>query len=165
VARTLADTMDEIGVCWPRQMYFHPGSLPGGVYAYLKTRFALRYSRAQLVGTHWTVWEAHPDLVASFREDGFTLTTYGGSEEVLESSGVFEAIDVVNVETPGDRELKGDNHRPDGVRYQPNPATYRRLVGGTVLAGLSLVGVIAIPVAALRRRRRLRVGSLDGKGP
>ncbi len=154
VARTLADAMDELGVCLPRQLYFHPGSLPGGEYLALKTRASLRYTRAPIVGTHWKVWESHPELVAPLREDGFVLTAYGRSIAAVEASPLREVIDIVNVDVPGD-ELAGPGPEAE-VSYRPRVGAYRLLVAATVCLGLCLLGTLSLAVVVLSGSRRGR---------
>ena len=64
-------------------LYLYPNTAPLGEYFWLKTRLPYWWSSADSLELHYLIAEAHPDIVDSYRNDGFCITVYGATLPIL----------------------------------------------------------------------------------
>ena len=64
-------------------VYIHPDTTPLGVYIWLKSKHIVSYGSPDTISTYYRVWEAYPELVKQYKNDGYCISTYGDFEEPL----------------------------------------------------------------------------------
>jgi glycerophosphoryl diester phosphodiesterase len=113
-------------------IWFHPGSLPLGVYFWLKTRWVLNLGDADYVSTHYKVWDYYPELLKSYNEDGWCTAAYGNKAAILNNYNItgYRVVDVSQASY-------------EEVEYTGDSASYKALIGTTV------IGVIILAVFLL----------------
>jgi len=114
---------------------YHPGSLPFGESFWLKTRFFQWYVGAELIHAHYRLYEAHPAVFQSFKDDGFCLGIYGGNKTTL--APFLDNVDVVQLDHPGTAVF------PDSLaEYEPSEIAWAVTIAATVFLLVSWIAAV-----------------------
>ncbi len=64
-------------------LYFHPGTVPLGVFFFIQTRFEVGFSGVNGLRFHYTVWEKYSSMIKEYEKDGFCTWIYGQYDTIL----------------------------------------------------------------------------------
>ena len=109
-------------------IYFHPGSLPLGVYFWLKTRYAINVGDADIVNTHYKVWNFYPELLTGFNEDKYCTANYGGTLAEMKDLNITE-YRVIDMSIAS---------QDEEITYDGDSSGYKALIAMTIIGVLLL---------------------------
>ena len=107
-------------------------------------------ARPDILGAHYTVWQAHPDLARRYASQGFCLAAYGGGRTELGALEVADNLHFRTLDLPEGHVHQGDNFTPGGVTYSAAWTPWWVLLAASVVWTLGLGGAAA---GLLIRRR------------
>eukprot|EP00451_Oxyrrhis_marina_P028229 CAMPEP_0204337148 /NCGR_PEP_ID=MMETSP0469-20131031/20087_1 /ASSEMBLY_ACC=CAM_ASM_000384 /TAXON_ID=2969 /ORGANISM="Oxyrrhis marina" /LENGTH=482 /DNA_ID=CAMNT_0051321125 /DNA_START=105 /DNA_END=1551 /DNA_ORIENTATION=- len=83
-AKVAKSRVDEHNSKTPVSLRVHPGTLPGGVYFWIKSELLHWWSGADGISAHISVYERFEPLMRHYNALGFCVGVYGGIEEQME---------------------------------------------------------------------------------
>ena len=146
--RAALDALDRDNV--HMEMFFHPDTYPLGEAMWMQLELSPYLARPDILGAHYTVWQAHPDLARRYASQGFCLAAYGGGRTELGALEVADNLHFRTLDLPEGHVHQGDNFTPGGVTYSAAWTPWWVLLAASVVWTLGLGGAAA---GLLIRRR------------